>query len=546
MTVEDVIKFGDANNLNEQERYKFRQIAQKYPLLNMADTSLSRLFEQICRTLGEGHKVIWKPLILTLPMNEYNAATSPLSERYVLFIFDDRVMDLCGVISKSLAKHLPPGGPDIAPSSSAEEAGNSRIDIKRMESLIDADDYREFKKAFLYFNGIFDGFSSGHREQDKIVEQIRDAFSLFLMGHEIAHALLGHSPGQDGKRRIDKVLKQWDMELDADFKGYELMRDTMARIHPDVKYKAQFNLGFELFCQCLAINELLSLLFEEREFTEGHPDADGSRLRHLRRKVTEHISFENNEEPLTVEWYERVFENISSRYMIDISNTFFDCHERKLTEEILFLALTLDEQRLDNKNFRAKLRERLGNFTALPHDAAAPGFNEWKTGNFTQALGKFAKGGYRNNFQRILAVLYCHEYEKYYSRMLSCIGPGEGFAEGVIGLLNFDLALAEVNFTKTLKHEPDDPLAAFALGFTYSVMGEVCFANRDYKNAARFFTGDIEKSPAARPGSFAGRRDALRRSGHRNDAREDNAIVKILSRAPSARERAQEWINKML
>jgi tetratricopeptide (TPR) repeat protein len=519
------------------------------------DQYLEYLVDQTIQTITERfNKTHWKPIVFTRPMQGLNAKSLSINDKYKLFIFDNKAMNLFSNIAMLIEKLVPNDGLEIIPLLS--EKKELRDNITEIKSKLDIKNYNEFKKAILVFNGCLDNSISVDTELVGIAKQIRDACTLFLIGHECAHLLLGHNPIKAGVRY--KAYKSWRQEVDADSLGYELMRNTMARIHPNVKYKAQFDLGFEIFCQCCAINEPLSLIFGEKEYSDTHPDASSSRLGKLREIVKENASqiwtedkikaLQNeNKETLKDDnegkkWLEQIYQLTTPGFICDISNEVFDTYTLKLTGELLYWTADLDKYRLSNKKFIEQLKTNLGNVKSNLPDSNITGFAEWESGNFTSAVRKFVKVEYKLHFKKVLSILYDYLYESYYSRMISRVGQLPEFDAGMDNLDKLCLEAAEKCFSKALAIEKDK-IIRFALGLTCSIQGQISLKNKCYEAAELSFNKDIEINPIAYRESFEGRAKALHKLKKRNEASQDKAVFKILSLVPAKIKRILEFVN---
>jgi len=515
------------------------------------DTHLCNLTRELCLTLEKNQfNTNERFLIMTLPLKHYTVFREPVSSSYELIVFDNNTMALCTNIAQLIAKAIPRYKTGIIPS---KDDNDHKKNIAEKIASINVDDYNAFKKAILIFNGRLYNPVSLVSNTDKVTEQLRDSLLLFLMGHEFAHVLLGHDPYEDEKT-LTGVKENWiERETAADCFGHELMQRTMFRIYyPNVKYEAEFNLGFEICIKCLSMGEQLSLVFmrdKDRRrrsgFSGTHPDARGSRMDRLRKKVEASINWEINEESEDTIIESKI--RISSfHYIMGISTAIFDFYERKLSEEMVFLAAKLDKQCPNDKDFLKRLETELkesacGTETGF-FDTEIPGLREWRAGKFTKAIGEFAKRAYKEKFYRILSALHCFEYEKHYFRMLSRIGHGEDFAKGVLCLCDKKFMEAREYLEKVYNREPNDPLVTFSLGYTYSKIGEGYFLENDFQNALQFFDLGIETSPLVKRKTFR-YRSCIHKKWKNNDAAsKDKTIYDILCLAPSTEELAKIFI----
>jgi len=79
------------------------------------------------------------------------------------------------------------------------------------------------------------------------------------MGHECAHFIKKHY--QENGASLKKVCKSLEQELDADSIGYDLMRETMSQLYPNVHKKSFFNFGFDIFFKNEYLNDLRRRIF---------------------------------------------------------------------------------------------------------------------------------------------------------------------------------------------------------------------------------------------------------------------------------------------
>jgi tetratricopeptide (TPR) repeat protein len=567
MTVSEINKIIENCHLTSTEEKYFRKITSStenhYKFFDSKiDQRLEYLVDQTIKTLTERYNIInWKPIVFTRPMQELNAASLSINDKYKLLIFDNKAMNLFSDIATLIEKLVPNDGLEIVPLLS--ENKDLKENITEIKSKLVIKNYNEFKKAILVFNGWLQDSISVDTELFGVAKQIRDACVLFLIGHECAHLFLGHCPIKTSVK--NKTYRNWQQEVDADSLGYELMRDTMVQIHPNIKYKAQFDLGFEIFCQCCSINEPLSQIFGKNEFSNTHPDASSSRLGELReivKKNTSQIWTEDkikalqnvNDETLEDEnkgnkWLDQIYQLTTPGFISDICNEVFDTYTIELTRELLYWAADLDKYRLNNEKFIEQLKTNIGIVNNNLPDGNITGFAEWESRNFTSAVREFAKVEYKSNFKRVVSILYDYLYERYYSRMISKVGQLPEFDAGMDNLENLNLKQADEYFSKALEIDKDkiirdkDKIIRFALGLTYSIQGQICLKNKCYEAAEQSFNKDIEISPVAYRKSFEGRGKALYKLKKRNEASQDKAVFKILSLVPSRIERVQEFVN---
>jgi hypothetical protein len=548
MKIKDYIDKQRINySLTGEDRYEYKieQFIQKRGIRSVDfepnDEYLKTLYEEDIRPILTERHNIGKTVIMTLPIGCFNASTVPLSPGSVAIICDNRISYLCAIFSKLIVKCLLPlvKGKNIAPF----EADTDKPDesFKVANTAIGNDDYQEFKTAFLYFIGKLEAPDLSVPELSEIEAQMRDAFVLSLLGHEIGHIVKKHYNHKRKGRKIDKVDQKWDIELEADDYGYELMCLAMSRKYSDVEHKAQFNMGFEMFFQCHRIYELLLQIYKAADITNSHPDSGRTRINHLRKKILKDAPKTNDEKKGTVEWAKRQSEIYFPGYIIYTSEMIFDAYEKKLLDEIVASASIIGKKHISHKEFINKLENCLYAQDVKIPDVETAGMSSWREGKFTQALCDFAKDGYRSNFYYILAVLCHYKYEYFLTKMGMGLGQGPKFHAGKECLLERgDLYSAAEYFQEALNEEAEKSTSAFALGLVYSIMGSVCLHNRDAKNAAAYFTKGIQTSPAALE-SFNGRCYAYALTGNIWAALADKKICGIVSRAPSTLERAQRY-----
>lgn len=294
--------------------------------------------------------------------------------------------------------------------------------------------------------------------------------------------MLNHKSSKD-KNTLWGVVKNWvDREAAADILGYELMKAAMSKIYPNIKYQAEFNLGFEIYLKCFALGELMSFVLRHNNkrkrksfFGKTHPDAGGSRLDTLRKVVEINIPKDINEEnDDTI--CESQMEIGSFHYIMDISNTVFDAYEKILVDEILGFAKLFNKQDVKKENYFNMLEEKIKKSTGNNNESCD--FYNWKAGKLTKALVEFTNRDFGVNFYYVLSALHCYEYEKYYFRMFSCIGQSSFFAEGVFWIEEKIYIKAKELFKRVYKEEPDNYLVEFALGYTYSKIGDMYFLKK--------------------------------------------------------------------
>ncbi|WP_461256076.1 hypothetical protein [Treponema sp. R80B11-R83G3] len=541
MTINEICK---EYNLDKTEQAKIKFAEQRLKARDFSsdfarpDEHLKYLVEQIYQTIHEwDNNINWKLIVLTMPMYKFNAGAFSLTEKCKLIISDNNILAISNTLAQLMGKLIPKCKYGIVPSID-DDLNDIRDKINHIQ-LLDVNDYNEFKKAVLYSN---DGLRDIHfniSNMDKISEQLRDAILIFILAHEFAHVLLGHQK-YENENNISGVAKNWiEIETEADILGYELMKNTMARIYKDVIRKAEFNLGFEVYLKYLAIDELLSIIFKESDFSGTHPDAGGSRIDSLRKEVEKTIPWKINEETEDTK-NESQMEIVSFHYIIDIINNVFDSYEKKLFQEIIGLAAAIDKQSSNEKDFLVKLWDKINESSVNEKldfsENDIPCLKTWNSGYLTKAVCEFADGGYENKFYRILAMLHCYEYEKYYFRMFSCIGPGEGFAQGVnyLNIERFDLA--EKCFKKVIENKPNEFIVAFALGYTYTKWGEKCYYKGDFKEAIDFFNLSLN-SPVVCRETFKYRSDSYKKLRNSQAEAKDKEITNILYLVPNTDER---------
>jgi len=558
MTVEERKKIIEENCHNEVEREILTRATRDFLYFVDPDEHLKYLVDQLVQTISEQYNNMqWKPIIFTKPKLGLNAGALSINEKCKLLIIDSNVVILTTTMSQLIAKAIPKYKNGIIPSKDDEELDDEEIEgnISRINTLIGIDDYNNFYKAIFNINWLLDNPLSDVSNPDKLTEQLRDSILMFLISHEFAHMLLEHKDYKD-RNTLNGMAQNWIYrETPADVLGYELMRNTMSRIYPNVEYKAEYNLGFEIYLKCYAVGELLSFIFRKKAdekndqfFSGTHPDAGGSRLDTLRKVVEEDIPKEINEENEDT-IFESEMEIGSFLYIMDISNTVFDSYEKRLIEEIIKFAVIYDKQYTKEKDFHNRIKNAIMNSicnTDIGYiDTETSGLDEWKAGKYTRAIIMFANKVFNEKFYRILSALHCYEYEKYFFRMFSCIGPGEGFAEGV-HWLNSKIFFNAIEPLKYVHHnEPNNPLAAFALGYAYSKTGEEYFYKKDFQNALEYLKLGIETSPIVRRKTFMLRSEIFKKSGNAKEAEKDDKIYHILRLVPNTREIAEKQLDSI-
>jgi len=524
MTKDEVDRIIDECHLSDEKKLFLKSCE-----INI-DERFKYLVDQVIQTISRrDNSIHWEPIVFTGPMQGLNAGSLSINEECKLLIFDSNAMNLFGNIAKLIEKLVPNDGLEIVP-----PLENIKESTAKINSLIDINNYNEFKKAILIFNGLLAGSVYDNTKQTGITRQIRDACMLFLIGHECVHLWKNHRRIDDNEK--DAVYNSWQQELEADSLGYELMVDTMKCIcHPKIKYEAQFDLGFEIFFQCLALTEPLSLISGNDEYSNTHPDAASSRLGELREIAAMSVPLIDMEELKKREkqedqWRSYIYERIMTKFIRNASDEIFDTYTAKLTGEILFQSSKVDKKQTDNKLFMDELSKNICSIESTFYESNISGLQEWESENYTSAVVKFAKADYTDHQKRIIAVFYDYILERYYSRTNSCVGQLPEFREGIKHLKNLGVDEAEIYFQKALVKEPDNKIIRFALGLTYSLHGQICFNQKDYENAKMFFKKDLKISPIVRRESLVFL------------ALIDDKVFNIISRVPSWDKRLEEFV----
>jgi tetratricopeptide (TPR) repeat protein len=345
------------------------------------------------------------------------------------------------------------------------------------------------------------------------------------------------------------------------------MYDTMSRLYPDVKYKGQYHIAPETFFLYSSIAEQLMLVLWDKEFSETHPDSF-TRINQIRQKVEKDISsLMNGEEEGTVEWCEREVEIGFPRYTMKISDAVYAAYKKKFAGEILIWAAVHGMKDTGGKEFLTNLIRDVCKTTVSLPALNLPGLDEWKQGYFTRAILAFAACKVREEFSRVLAILYRSEYDHLNSKMESCLGQRPEFREGVDALQAFRLlygGITEADDDKTVFDKlmgaldyalravscfrnvlaasgPQDATLAFALGRAESACGFLYLGLGDIRAAITRFDQDIDNSPAALD-SFYGRSLAHDLAGNADAARTDKAVWEIISRASSFLDRSWKFL----
>jgi len=489
------------------------------------DQYLEYLVEQTIQTIAEeDNKIHWKPIVFTRPNKKgLDAKSLSINKEYKLLILDTNAMKLYGDISKLIDKLAPKYKGEITPNPENFNIEDLKKEIR--ESINENDDvYNEFKKIILAFNGKMVNYIDDEKEPVGIAKRIRDACMLFLIGHEFAHIWKKHRIIGDNEE--DAIKKRWDQEAEADIIAYKLMFKTMERLYPEIIYKGQFDLGFEIFFQCLAINEPLLIIFdkEKYEYNTTHPDASSSRLEILRLYTIKSSS--DKEEKKT-----HIFN-------IWVSNEIFDNVSNKLISEILCIAANLDKQKIEISD--DKIFKNICNTESI--DGNIPEMYEWKEEHYISAVRKFIDGKYSQRFYKILAIFYDYILERSSLRMYSYIGQEECFRNGIEYLNQDKYDHAIICFLDALNQQ-DNIITRLAYGVTCYKLGQ-CFLEKkkNYEKAGNFFGRDIEMNYLAGRKSFEGRMEALKEQNKLPPESEDGKIFEILSSVPSRAERVIDFM----
>jgi len=493
---------------------------------------LNFLAKKLCTILKEKKKRIKKLSIVTEPMEDLNAraVSSGLSDflGYSKIAFYDKTIPVFTAVARLWKKFIPTWLFEKSVAGDKMDLTDEHLQyLGEVGGLVDLNAHDEFERLFFAFFGKPENITAYKDEDTEITSLLRNSIALFVMCHECGHILLKHYKIKVSS--IEEVELSWKQELSADFEGYELMRDTMAKIYPEITDKYFFNFGFEFFLKINTIYDLLRQIFYGNEFTATHPDAGGSRLTILREKVREIA----NKGPQTV----------IPLFIMYLTDMVFDIFERRLTMKILYWASEIDGKNLSSDNFKKELMVKFSS-NDFSYDTD-PALKYWEQGEFTLSICEFTKRNYNDNFKNVLAILYVHEYEKHNNRRLLGIGQLDEFRDGVAFLENNELQLAINAFETAKKNDEDNSLVKFALGLAYSKRGIYNLKNRKYKEAIDDFKRDIDISPVACRESFFYRSEALRLSDWQETSVQDKAVAEIIKRAPSLIERTDEWLMEL-
>jgi len=510
---------------------------------------LNLLANRLCKTIKKKQFSNIKHLfIITEPKNGLNAEPIGLKNGSALIAFNNYTIHICTKIALLIEKYIPKWLIEEFVFGNKSELTDEPIDpmesLFKINGLINIDAHRKFEELFFAFIGVPDASKQHTPKITKITEILRDAIVLFIMGHEYMHLILNHYE-YEGKS-IEEVWGNWDHELIADSYGYELMRETMSQKYYNVNDKAFFNFGIEIFIKFQSIRDLLLQIFQEEKpaasgedeantenvFEKTHPDPF-SRIVKLREMIWEQANIESEEK-----------DSVVPLFIMELSNVIFDIFERRISLKILHWASKIDNENMENKEYLKKLFENCfsNNFSS----ENIKGEKEWESCEFTNAICEFAKGNSEENFKRVLAVLYVHEYEKHESQMKLMIGQLQDFRDGVNYLEKNDYNKAVDCFEDALKNDNGNSLVNYAWGYACSKRGKEYFDNGKYSEAIDDFNNDIENSPVAGIESFYYRSLALSMLGRKEEALQDMAIVRIISLAPSLKKRTYEWLKDLL
>jgi tetratricopeptide (TPR) repeat protein len=554
-----ISKLGIDYSLTEDEKEKIYSYVKKRRIIatdfEPDDEYLRTLYEEAMRPViqsfliknGRDPAGLGKVVIMTLPMNRFNASPVLLSPGSVAIICDCQTKALSMAISRLIAKSLSPVIKDENIMPFDMDADDPGKDIGKVKVLIDNDDYLEFKNAFLRFSGKIKNPCQNISKPGGFEAQMCDAFALFLLGHELAHFVNNHLIGYKKKEaKKERVSKRWDQEAEADMNGYEFMYPAMSARYSNVDHKAQFNMGVEMFFWCQRLYELWLLIGKHPDLDDTHSDSDRTRITELRTRMLKDVPAAAKDEENTSkeEQVSRDIEIGFRGYIQYTSEGLFDAYEKRISDEILISAAILGKRHISYSEFMDKLESILFNQDNKIRDLEIAGVNHWIEGRFTQALCSLAKDGYGPNFYYALAVLYRYKYEHYHTKMLLNMGQQE-YHDGIKSLLeDHDPYSAAGYFQEALDEDPEDAIAAFALGLAFSEIGFDCLFAGDFENAVNYFTKDIKTSPVALE-SFNGRRAAYYLEGHKNDAFADDKICTIISLAPGILTRAEKYRDEL-
>lgn len=254
--------------------------AWTYALLRSLAERLTKVLEQTEWTLDR------IPVYGTLPLGELNAMALRVPESTEnLIAFQHGVFGFANLLTKAVAVSFP-----VETQAGEEQIGFS-YDVERVEQGWEEND--EPLRRLTDFLGAY--LVGGHPHAAKqyflgqpfvtLASVFREAFELFIFGHELGHVIRGHlDSGLLAKQTIETVEVErlspaWSKEFEADAIGCQL---TLAAMNEQDFPTAASYCGIELFfSSILLVDRALSVLIDgeamEAPLSNTHPPAQQRR-----------------------------------------------------------------------------------------------------------------------------------------------------------------------------------------------------------------------------------------------------------------------------
>lgn len=261
----------DLHKKNIKPYTKFQDI-QSYSILHALFDKIEATAKKI--PLDE----IAKPIIGTALSKEYNAFAEkvPNTEEY-LIVFEGELFTLANLLAKLFALSLPDFKITL-------DGVSFNFKKERIENHVQTNPTLRKTFADIVYNAIYHGqpnkteqyYLSG--QFGKLHYELLNSLEMFVVGHEYGHIYCGHFNEANlikkivGKKSLDRISPEWEMEYEADMVGLLLMMNSL-----DNTCLPPFSfLGPELFFTFLDLNDRANNLFSEgierRSFgCDSHP-----------------------------------------------------------------------------------------------------------------------------------------------------------------------------------------------------------------------------------------------------------------------------------
>lgn len=274
----------DADEIAAARREMLAEVAEaeKTKPTKLEDINYHILMKGLAKTLEEAaEKTDWAvppiPVYGTLPLGQLNAMAIrvPQSNQY-LIAFQDGVFGFANLLTKAIAASFP-----VRPEAESRTIGFSFAIDDVVERW--AGDDEPLRRLNDFLGGYLVG-GHPHAAQQYFLDYpfvllaslFRDAFELFIFGHEFGHILAGHLNGVAvsdlnlGSVEVERLSSNWQMEFEADYIGMAL---TMLAMR-DARFDAAMSYcGIDLFFSAI---ELVSRALSVLVHGEVRPQAESS------------------------------------------------------------------------------------------------------------------------------------------------------------------------------------------------------------------------------------------------------------------------------